>query len=193
MYFITMKLSEYAKKNSLTYKTAFIHWQKGLLKGKQLPTGTIIIFDEECSEVADYCIYCRVSSHDQKNDLLRQEERVKDFCSAKGFKIANIYSEIASGLNDNRPKFNKALKSNLNIISEHKDRVTRFGFNHLDILLKMQGRKLVIINDTENKNDIVQDFISVITSFCARIYGKRRSKRKTEKLIKELNEDNEKR
>lgn len=187
-----MKLSEYAKKHSITYKTAFIHWQKGFIKGKQLPTGTIVVFDEACSEIIDYCIYCRVSSHDQKADLLRQENRLKDFCSSKGFKVSAIYSEIASGLNDNRPKFNKALKSNLNIISEHKDRVTRFGFNYLDSLLTMQNRKLVIINDTENKDDIIQDFISVITSFCARIYGKRRSKRKTEKLIKELNENNEK-
>ena len=192
MYFITMKLSEYAKKNSLTYKTAFIHWQKGLLKGKQLPTGTIIIFDEEQHEITDYCIYCRVSSHDQKEDLIRQENRLKDFCSAKGFKILNVYSEIASGLNDNRPKFNKVLKSNLNIISEHKDRVTRFGFNYLETLLNMQNRKLVIINDVENKDDIIQDFISVITSFCARIYGRRRSSRKTERFIKELNEDKQK-
>ncbi len=57
-----------------------------VVEGKQLPTGTIIIFDEEQHEITDYCIYCRVSSHDQKEDLIRQENRLKDFCSAKGFK-----------------------------------------------------------------------------------------------------------
>jgi len=187
-----MKLSEYAKRNSITYRTAFRHWKKGILKGKQLPTGTIIIFDSEQDNITDYAIYCRVSSHDQKSDLVRQENRLKDFCSAKGFKITALYSEIASGLNDNRVKFNKVLSQPCHIVAEHKDRVTRFGFNYLEKLLAMQKRKLIIINDTENKDDIVQDFISIITSFCARIYGRRRSKRKTEKIVRELHEDNKK-
>lgn len=183
-----MKLSEYARRNSICYRTAYAHWQKGLLKGKQLPTGTIVVFEdeEEIRNSSTYCVYCRVSSHDQKEDLARQEKRLLDFCSAKGWEVSNVYSEIASGLNDDRPKFNKSLVGDSNIVVEHRDRLTRFGFNYINNLLNKQRRKIVVINDTENKNDIIQDFISIITSFCARIYGHRRSGRKTEKLIKEL-------
>jgi predicted site-specific integrase-resolvase len=71
---------------------------------------------------------------------------------------------------------------------EHKDRLTRFGFKYIEVLMEIQGRKIEVINNLEDdKDDLIQDFISVITSFCARIYGQRRSKRSTEKLIKELN------
>ena len=70
---------------------------------------------------------------------------------------------------------------------EHKDRLTRFVFNYIETLLKNRGGEIVVINQvTSDKEDLIQDFISVITSFCARIYGQRRSKRSTEKLIKEL-------
>ena len=75
------------------------------------------------------------------------------------------------------------------IVVEHKDRLTRFGFNYIEQLLKMQGRRIEVINMAENgKEDLVQDFVTlcVVTSFCARLYGQRRSKRKTERLIAEL-------
>ena len=78
------------------------------------------------------------------------------------------------------------------LLVEHKDRLTRFGFNYIDILLKTHNKKLEVINLADNdKEDLIQDFTSIITSFCARIYGQRRSKRKTEQLIKELNDSKE--
>jgi predicted site-specific integrase-resolvase len=77
-------------------------------------------------------------------------------------------------------------------VIEHKDRASRFGFNYLDKLLAMQDRRIEVINLADNdKEDLVQDFVSIITSFCARIYGQRRSKRKTERLIAELEANNE--
>ena len=73
------------------------------------------------------------------------------------------------------------------IVVEHKDRLTRFGFNYIEQLLAMQGRQIEVINQAENgKEDLVQDFVSIVTSFCARLYGQRRSKRKTERIIAEL-------
>jgi len=51
----------------------------------------------------------------------------------------------------------------------------------------MQGRELEIVNKQDNdRDDLMQDFVSIITSFTARLYGLRRSKRKTEQIIKEL-------
>ena len=70
---------------------------------------------------------------------------------------------------------------------EHKDRLTRFGYNYLEQLLKMQDRRIEVINLAESgKEDLIQDFVSIVTSFCAHLYGQRRSKRKTERLIAEL-------
>jgi predicted site-specific integrase-resolvase len=76
------------------------------------------------------------------------------------------------------------------IVVEHKDRLTRFGFNYIETLLKQQGRSIEVINTAaDGKEDLLQDFIAIITSFCARLYGQRRSKRKTEKIIAELTDD----
>jgi len=73
------------------------------------------------------------------------------------------------------------------IVVEHKDRLTRFGYNYIEQLLALQGRQIEVINLAENgKEDLNQDFVSIVTSFCARLYGQRRSKRKTEQLIAEL-------
>jgi len=79
------------------------------------------------------------------------------------------------------------------IVVEHKDRLTRFGFNYIEKLLVMQGRRVEVINLAENgKEDLIQDFVSIVTSFCARLYGQRRSKRKTERIIAELQGADEK-
>lgn len=76
------------------------------------------------------------------------------------------------------------------IVVEHKDRLTRVGFNYLETLLNKQGKSIEVVNlSGEETEDIMQDFISIITSFCARIYGLRRRKRKTECLINCLEEN----
>lgn len=73
------------------------------------------------------------------------------------------------------------------IVVEHKDRLTRFGFNYIEKLLIRCGVQLEVVNPVLNeKDDLIQDFVSVITSFSARIYGQRRSKRKTEQIIRDL-------
>lgn len=189
-----MKLSEWAKINSVTYQTAKNHWKKGLIRGKQLATGTIVVFENDSEAVKNKTIqiatYARVSSSQNKLNLEKQQSRLIDYANAKGYKTTINIKEIGSGLNDSRPKLIKLLSDkNIDIILvEHKDRLTRFGFNYIETLMLNQGRKIEIINNTEDdKGDLIEDFVSIITSFCARIYGQRRNKRKTEKLIKELN------
>jgi putative resolvase len=189
-----MKLSKWAKNNSVCYQTALNHWKRGLIKGKQLQTGTIVVFEEDNEVVENkelqVATYARVSSSENKDNLETQQKRLIDYANAKGYKTTLNIKEIASGLNDNRKKLNDLLSNkNIDIILvEHKDRLTRFGFNYIELLLKNQGRKIEVINNiNDDKNDLIQDFISIITFFCARIYGQRRSKRNTEKLINELN------
>jgi predicted site-specific integrase-resolvase len=73
------------------------------------------------------------------------------------------------------------------IVVEHKDRLTRFGFNYIETLFEIQGRVIEVVNVAENdKEDLLADLSSVIYSFCARLYGQRRAKRKTEKIVEEL-------
>ena len=103
--------------------------------------------------------------------------------------MAQSVKEIGSGVNDARPKWMKLLTDNpVTLIGvEHKDRLTRFGFNSIEPVLKLQDRQIEVINQVEaGKEDLVHDFVSIVTSFCARLYGQRRSKRKTERFSAEL-------
>jgi predicted site-specific integrase-resolvase len=140
-------------------------------------------------------IYCRVSSTANKSNLESQAQRLIDYCNARGYQVSKVVTEFGSGLNDKRPKLEKLLKEQdfTKLVVEHKDRLTRFGFNFIDKMLETNGINVEVVNNVEtDKEDIVQDFVSVITSFCARIYGQRRSKRKTEELVRELSANSEK-
>ena len=195
-----IKASEYAKKMSLHIRTVYRYYHNGKIKGYQdKETGTIFILNPFKNKNEDnlenkVVLYARVSSNENKNNLDSQLERLRLFAIAKGYQVVKEIKEVGSGLNDNRSKLNYLLEKELNefkiLLVEHKDRLTRFGFNYIDILLKSHNKQIEVINLVDSdKEDMIQDFVSVITSFCARIYGKRRSKRKTEKLIKELEDE----
>jgi len=188
------KLSEYAKEHNITYRTAHNHFKKGLIDGVyQLPTGTIVIPDKFSKENFSNCIvtYARVSSSENKDNLESQSQRLIDYCNANGWKTNENIKEIGSGLNDKRNKLLKLLKKQPSkIVIEHKDRLTRFGFNYLKLYCDLIGCEIVIINEQEtSQKDLMEDFVSIITSFCARLYGLRRSKRKTEEIIKKVSND----
>jgi len=187
-----MKLSAWAEKQGITYKTAWNMYKNGLLNDitKKLPTGTIIVTEDNSKQVEQKVVtYARVSSSENKNNLESQSKRLQDFCSAKGYIIHKNIKEIGSGLNDKRKNLDAILKDkSINIIVvEHKDRLARFGVSYIETLLELDNRKIEYINiSQDDTSDLMQDFVSIITSFVARLYGLRRSKRKTEKLIKEL-------
>ena len=194
-----IKASEYAKKMSLHIRTVYRYYHNGKIKGYQdKETGTIFILNPFKNKNEDnlgnkVVLYARVSSSENKSNLDTQLERLRLFAIAKGYQIVKEIKEIGSGLNDNGSKLNELFEKELNsfkiLLVEHKYRLTRFGFNYIDILLKSHSKRIEVINLVDNKEDLIQDFISVITLFCARIYGRRRSRRKTEKLIKELEDE----
>ncbi len=180
-----MRLSVYAEKTGVTYKTAFRWWKAGKLDAYQMDTGTIIVREPATSaEQLQVALYARVSSADQKEDLERQMQRLKDYAASKGYQVTKMVSEQASGLNDRRPKLMKLLTvaSVGIVVIEHRDRLTRFGFNYIEQLMQMQGRRLEVIFPSDTDNDLVDDFIAVITSMASRIYGRRTSKRRAEKI-----------
>ena len=139
-------------------------------------------------------MYARVSSSEQrKTNLETQAERLTQFAIANGWVVDKVIKEVGSGLNDERKKLTDLLRSDVKIdriIVEHKDRLTRFGFNYLQILADKLGFEIVVVNPTmTDHDDLMQDFTSIITSFCARLYSRRRAKRQTEKLIQSLNQE----
>lgn len=195
-----IKLSKLAKDLNVTTRTLYNWMYDGKFEFIKSKTGRNFVTLEtynsllNIKENNEECvvIYCRVSSTINKSNLKTQKERVINYCNAKGYKVEKIIEEFGSGINDNRPKLINLLKNEkfTKIVVEHKDRLTRFGFNYIETLLNVYGKEIEVINNVDtDEEDLIQDFVSIITSYCARIYGKRRSKRKTEKLIKELKND----
>ena len=187
------KISRYAALHGVTYRTVWNWIGQGRLKTEKDDTGhTWIIDDAGVERTKTYAVYARVSSSEDKKNLETQAERLISFCNARGYKVKKVVKEIGSGLNDQRPKLEKLLldKEIDVIVVEHKNRLARFGLNYIQKLLSLQGREIEIVNEVEGeREDLMQDFISIITSFCAKLYGKKRTKRMTEKLVKKLEED----
>ncbi len=186
-----MKLSQYAKQQGISYRTAFRWWQAGQIKGYQAPSGTIIVTEGEVSvsRPEKVAIYARVSEASHKENLEWQAERLSQYCTVRGYQVVQVVKEIASGVNESRPKLLSLLKdtSITRIVVEHKDRLTRFGFHYLETLLETTGRRIEVVNVAENdKEDLIADLVAIVSSLTARLYGPRRAKRKTERIVKEL-------
>jgi predicted site-specific integrase-resolvase len=186
-----MKLSQYVKQQGISYRTAFRWWQAGHIKGYQAPSGTIIVTEGETpvSRPEKVAIYARVSEASHKENLERQAERLIQYCTVRSYQAPLVVKEIASDVNESRPKLLGLLKdtSITCIVVEHKDRLTRFGFHCLEVLLETQGRVIEVVNVAENETeDLIDDLASIVYSLCTQLYGQRRAKRKTERLVQEL-------
>jgi predicted site-specific integrase-resolvase len=155
------------------------------VSAKQAASGTILV-EPTVSKSSRCIIYARVSSYEKKDDLKRQAERCSEFCRVKGWVIDAVVTEVGSGMNDSRRKLQKILHDPPTIlVVEHKDRLTRFGFAYMETLLPKLGCELVVIHrDEEEQSDLMKDLISVITSFCCRLYGMRRGYKKAKEVFK---------
>ena len=152
-----MKLSEYAKKLGVHYATALRYWKDGKVRGYKTHTGTIIVTESlDSFKEVKVAIYARISSSEDKSNLITQTDRLRSYASAKGYKIHKEISEIGSGISDSRKKFLSLLedKEITLIIVEHKDRLTRFGFKFIEILLKNEGRYIEVINTADNSKEL---------------------------------------
>ena len=74
------------------------------------------------------------------------------------------------------------------IVIEHRDRLARFGSDYIEATLAAEGRRLVIVDPEEVKDDLVQDMIDVLTSMCARLYGRRSARQRAEKALQAASE-----
>ena len=121
-------------------------------------------------------IYARVSSTDQREDLERQINYLTNYATAKGYKVVEILKDIASGLNTQRKGLLRLFKlvegrSVDIVLITYKDRLTRFGFEYLEEFFSTMGVKIEVVFGEEPKDtqELVEDLISIITSFAGKI------------------------
>lgn len=184
-----MKLSEWARQQGVSYRTAWNWFRAGVLPvpARQLPTGTILVdvpgLGEDEGTVA---IYARVSSSDQQSDLDGQVARVARHLNERGMAVARTVTEVGSGLNGRRRKLVALLADpTVKVIAvEHRERLARFGIEYLEAALAAQGRRIVVVEEGEVEDDLVRDMTEVLTSFCARLYGRRSARHRAERALR---------
>ena len=185
-----MKLADWARTQGIDYKTAYRWFRAGILPipSIQLPTGTILVTPEAEASSTGVALYGRVSSSGQKKDLDRQMARLVEYASAKKLPVTKAVREIGSGLNGRRKKLMSLLKDAKTgtIIVEHRDRLARFGVELVEAALAAVGRRIEVVDAKEMKDDLVGDMVDVLTSMCARLYGKRSAKRRAERAMKAI-------
>ncbi len=187
------KLSDYASKFNVTYRTAWNRYKKGKIVDAFVDNTNHICIPIKTIDVVNrkVVIYSRVSSNDAKDNLIRQEERLLNYATSNNFNVIKSYKEVGSGMNDNRKSLTNLLLSNNDwdiLLIENKDRLTRFGFNYIENLLKTLDKSIIVVNKVNNepKNDLINDLVSIIYSFSARIYGLRKAKNKQTEITKIL-------
>lgn len=189
-----MRVREWAEREGFNIQTV---WQwcredRMPVPWERTSSGTIIIHDPkyESRPVASASggrtvCYARVGSSDRKADLTRQADRLKAFAINLGCEKPEVVTETGSGVDDRRRKLNRLLSDPTvgTIVVEHRDRLARMNAGLVESALKAQGRRIVVVDDTEPDDDLARDMTEVLTSFCARLYGRRAAKRKAEAAL----------
>jgi putative resolvase len=185
-----MKLIIWAELQGISYKTAWRMWKAGQLPvpAEQMATGTVIVHAE--SRAQGVALYARVSSTDQEADLDRQLSRLTEYAIAQKLVVVDAVKEIGSGLNGDRKSMLRLLRNPQVqiILVEHRERLMRFGFEYVEAALAAQNRRIMVIEPDEMTDDIVRDMTEVLTSMCARLYGKRCAQHRAQKAIAALHE-----
>jgi putative resolvase len=174
-----MKLAAWARANGVHPQTAYRWFRQGKMPvpARRLPSGTILVEVAGSDGVPDRraVLYARVSAYDHRADLDRQVARLTTWATSQDVGVAEVVTEVGSGLNGRRPKLARLLADPqvTMIVVEHRDRLARFGVEYLEAALSAQGRRLVVVDPGETSDDLVWDMIEALTSLCARLYGRR--------------------
>ena len=139
-------------------------------------------------------IYARVSTRKQATNLVRQRERLVTYCQDQGLEIVEVIEDITSGVNERRRGLQKLLKlvrsrQTRFVVVEYKARLARCGLTYLLDILRNNDVQLIVVQSEQEipEEDLVQDLITIVTSFSARLYGKRGAK----KIIRTIREENQ--
>lgn len=188
-----LKPKDMAKKLGVTVRTLQIWDNNGTLKAYRTPTNRRYYTEEQyleyigksTSNIRKNVAYARVSTHGQKDDLKNQIDFIRQYANAKGIILDEIITDIGSGLNYNRKKWNKLLEDVMcnnvdTIFITYKDRFIRFGYDWFERLCKMHNTEIVVLNNVETspEKEMIDDVISIIHVFSCRLYGLRKYKNK---------------
>jgi putative resolvase len=154
---------------------------------RRIPHRELLRLSGDAQQTDKVAIYGRVSGHAQKQDgdLDRQLESLTEYAHDHGWSIENKYSDVGSGLNENRRGLNKLLADAEDAdygraLVTYQDRLTRFGFSYLERLFDQYGVEITVINEETDKTaheELVDDLLQLVASFAGKLYGMRSSKR----------------
>jgi putative resolvase len=182
-----VNLADWAESVGVNRHTAYRWFREGTLPVPAERVGRLILVRTAAAadSAAGVVVYARVSSHDQRSDLDRQVARLTGWATEQGLGVGQVVCEVGSGLNGKRPKLRRVLSDPdaRVIVVEHPDRLARLGLEHLEAALSAQGRRIVIADPGERTDDLVRDMIDVLTSMCARLYGRRGARNRAMRAI----------
>ncbi|MCK4175974.1 IS607 family transposase [Aciditerrimonas ferrireducens] len=184
-----MNLREWALRQGIHPQTAYRWFREGKLPVPARKMGKLILvgdlMEANRPTTKQTAVYARVSSSDQKADLDRQVARVVAFATAHGYAVDQVVTEVGSALNGHRRKFLGLLRDPevTTILVEHRDRFCRFGAEEVEAALAAQGRTLVVVDPSETDDDLVRDATELLTSLCARLYGRRSAANRARRAV----------
>ena len=113
------------------------------------------------------------------------------FTTKQDMAVTKTVTEVASGMNPRRSRLLRLLgdPSIGTIVVEHRERLARFGTEYLEAALAASGRQILVIEEGELKDDLVRDMIEILTSFCARLYGRRSARNRAKRAVTAIEEE----
>lgn len=173
--------------------TAYRWFRDGKLPVPARRVGGLILVDAPGMDAAagTVAVYARVSSADQRADLDRQVARVTAWAAGEGLAVGRVVTEIGSTLNGKRRRFLALLRdeSVTVIVVEHRDRFARFGAEYVEAALSARGRSLRVVDPSEVDDDLVRDVTEILTSLCARLYGRRAAASRARRAVQAVTGD----
>jgi predicted site-specific integrase-resolvase len=172
-------LKQWAEREGVHHVTAYRWFREGKLPVPARRVGRLILIDQMATAAPAsrdvVAVYARVSSTDQRVDLDRQVARVTTWATGQSLTVSRVVTEVGSALNGRRKKFLALLRDPAvtTIVVEHRDRFARFGAEYVEAALTAQGRRLLVVDPAEVDDDLVRDMTEILTSLCARLYGRR--------------------
>ncbi|GAB3848408.1 IS607-like element IS1602 family transposase [Dactylosporangium cerinum] len=168
-------------------QTAYRWFREGTMPvpARRLPSGTIMVDVADAAPQGQVVVYARVSSADQRDDLDRQVARVTAWATGQNMVVSRVVTEVGSALNGRRKKFLALLRDPAvsTIVVEHRDRFVRFGAEYVEAALTAQGRRLLVADPAEVDDDLVRDVTEILTSLCARLYGRRAAANRASRAV----------
>jgi len=189
---------EVKERYRITNQTLY-NWRcAGKIKYQKLPSGSFVYFplEEQMDSTKKHVIYARVSNTKQSDDLKHQISLLQQYLCSNGIIVDEVFSDIASGMNEDRTKFNTLMELVVagdidTIYITYKDRLTRFGFGYIEKFCSLHGTKITVVNATNEEDfqtELTTDLISIIHHFSMKMYSNRRTElKKLEKTLKNSN------